>query len=73
MMKNYVSLLIQACNLNYLIMFWFNQQDKKQFAQTILPAIQARDAILVNGKPVCIPSSAVFHLFVKTSYLTMTP
>jgi hypothetical protein len=54
-------------------MFWFNQQDKKQFAQTILPAIQARDAILVNGKPVCIPSSAVFHLFVKTSYLTTTP
>ncbi len=37
-MKNYASLLIQACNMNYLIMFWSNQQDKKQFTQTIYSA-----------------------------------
>jgi len=25
--ENYASLLIQACNLNHLIMFWFNLAD----------------------------------------------
>ena len=48
MTKNYASLLIQAYNLSYSIIFWFNLQDKKQFAQTILPALRAHDAILVN-------------------------